>query len=263
MKTKINGIELAYTDTGQGLPVVFLHAFPLSKAMWAPQVAGLATSCRVITVDLRGHGESEAPLWRYTIEGFADDINALLDHLDLHHVVLAGLSMGGYVCFAFYRRYADRVKALILADTRAAADSPEGKAGRYAMAQVAYTQGATAIADAMLPKLLGNTSLQTRPDLVQSVRHLIATTQVSGIAGDLMAMEARPDSVSLLSRISCPTLVLVGDEDVATPPSEARVIAEAVQGARLVTIAGAGHLTNLEQPEAFNRAVQSFLENLT
>ncbi len=262
MKTTINGIELAYTDDGRGLPVVFLHAFPLGKAMWEPQVRALSGACRVITVDLRGHGESGAPLWRYTVETFADDVKELLDHLDLQQVVLAGLSMGGYVCFAFYRKYADRVKAFILSDTRAPADSPEGKAGRFAMAQVAYTQGPSAIADAMLPKLLGETSLHHRPELVESVRRIITRNQVSGIAGDLMAMEARPDSVPLLPSITCPTLVLVGDEDVATPPAEARLMAERIPGARLTTIPGAGHLANLEQPEAFNRAVADFVASL-
>ncbi|MBI4400816.1 MAG: alpha/beta fold hydrolase [Nitrospirae bacterium] len=262
MKAHINGIDLAYTDQGRGTPLVFVHAFPLGKAMWAPQVQALSARCRVITVDLRGHGESEAPLWRYTMDQFADDLKGLLDHLAIRQAVMAGLSMGGYVLFAFYRKFPDRVKGLVLADTRAREDSEEGRAGRFAMAQLAYKNGASAIADAMLPKLLSQASLHGRPELVQQVRAIITATQVSGIAGDLMGMAERLDSVPLLKAIACPTLVIVGEQDTATPPADARLMADAIPGARLAIIPAAAHLANLEQPEAFNRAVDSFLESV-
>ena len=137
MKTQINGITIAYSDRGTGLPIVFLHAFPLNRTMWAPQEEGLCSQFRVITIDLRGHGESDAPLWRYTLEQSADDVNALLDHLAIQQALFVGLSMGGYILFAFYRKYAARVKGLILADTRAQADTAEGKDGRFQMAQTA------------------------------------------------------------------------------------------------------------------------------
>jgi 3-oxoadipate enol-lactonase len=262
MIAPINGVNLAYTDQGQGLPVVFVHAFPLSRAMWAPQVEALAGRFRVITVDLRGHGESDAPLWRYTLDQFADDLRGLMDHLGLSKAVFVGLSMGGYTLFAFYRRYPDRLKGLILADTRAQADTEEGRAGRFTMAQTAYRQGADAVADLMLPKLFSPASLQGRPDLTQQVRNIITKTQVSGIAGDLMAMAERSDSVPLLKDITCPTLVVVGELDTATPPADAKLIADGIPGARLEIIPAAAHLANLEQPEAFNRAVRSFLETI-
>jgi 3-oxoadipate enol-lactonase len=267
MKTKINGIELAYTDQGPdmgptGLPIVLLHAFPLNKKMWEPQIQALADRFRVITLDLRGHGESEAPLWRYTMEQFAADVNGLLDHLSIRQAVLAGLSMGGYILFAFYRQYADRVKALVLADTRAGADTPEGKAGRYSMAQAAYKEGVKTVEDAMLPRLLSPAALQEQPALVEEVRAIIRMTPVSGIVGDLIAMSDRPDSIPLLPEIRCPTLVIVGDQDQATPPAEAKLMAERIPGARLEIIPGAGHLANLEQPEAFNKALSAFLATL-
>jgi 3-oxoadipate enol-lactonase len=267
MKAKINGVELAYTDQGpdispKGLPILFLHAFPLSKTMWEPQIQALADRFRVITLDLRGHGESDAPLWCYTMEQFADDVKGLLDHLAIRQAVLAGLSMGGYVLFACYRQYPDRVKALILADTRAGADTPEGKAGRYAMAQAAYKEGVSTVEEAMLPRLLSPTALREKPALVEEVRSIIRSTPLSGIVGDLMAMTDRADSLPLLSSISCPTLVIVGEEDQTTPPTEARLMAKRIPGARLEIIPGAGHLANLEQPDAFNRAVTSFLEGL-
>lgn len=263
MKAFINGINLAYTDQGLGVPIVFVHAFPLNKDMWEPQVQALAGRYRVITLDLRGHGESDAPLWRSTMDQFADDLRGLLDHLGIRQAGLVGLSMGGYVLFAFYRRFADRVKALVLADTRAQADSEEGRGNRFAMAQLAYRKGAGAIADAMVPRLLSPASREDRPDLVGRVRAMITATPMSGITGDLMGMADRPDSVPLLKEIACPTLVLVGELDTATPPADARLMAETIPGASLAIIPAAAHLANLEQPEAFNRALLPFLETIS
>lgn len=262
MKVQLNGVEIAYTDQGKGTPVLFVHGYPLSKAMWDPQVKGLSSNFRVITLDLRGHGESEAPLWLYTMEMFADDIRALLDHLSIDQVVLAGFSMGGYITFVFYRKYKNRVKALILADTRPQVDSPEGKQGRFKTAQTAHKEGAGPIADAMLPKLLTPQSVQSRPDLVQNVRKIMTSTPVAGIAGDLMAMAERPDSVPLLSEITCPTLILVGEQDGLTPPADAKLMADRIKKSQLEIIPAAGHLSNLEQPDHFNKAVRKFLESV-
>ena len=258
MQAQINGITLAYSDRGTGLPIVFLHAFPLNRTMWAPQEDTLSSRFRVITVDLRGHGESDAPLWRYTLDQSADDVRALLDHLSIQQAVLAGLSMGGYILFAFYRKYAHRVKGLILADTRAQADTAEGKEGRFQMAQIAYTKGSPAIADLMIPKLLCPATIQTKPELARQVRAMIERTEVSGIAGDLMAMAERLDSTPLLPTITCPTLLLVGDGDILTPPADHERMATGIPGAQLHILPGAGHLSNLEQADAFNRAVESF-----
>ena len=167
--------------------------------------------------------------------------------------VLIGLSMGGYVSFAFYRKYARRVQALVLADTRAAADSAEARTGRFNLAQTAYRKGAGAVAEIMLPKLLGATSMAERPGIVRQVRHMIETCEVSGIVVDSMAMAERPDSMSLLSLITCPTLVLVGEEDGTTPPSEARIMAQGIPGARLSIIPGAG----TSEQSGTTRSVQS------
>ncbi|WP_447974376.1 alpha/beta fold hydrolase [Nitrospira sp. Kam-Ns4a] len=262
MKAQINGITLAYTDEGQGLPIVLLHAFPLNRRMWEPQIPALRERYRVIAVDLRGHGESDAPLWRYSMDEFADDVKGLLDHLGIERAVLAGLSMGGYILFAFWRRHAGRVKALVLADTRATPDTEEGRAKRIAMAQALYKDGPAAVADLMMPIMLSPHGQTGRPDLVERIRGLIVSTPFSGILGDLLALHDRPDSVPTLKAIACPTLVIVGEEDVGTPPSDARLIAEGIAGARLALIPGAGHLSNLEQPEAFNASLLSFLETV-
>lgn len=260
--TQINNITIGYSDQGTGLPIVFLHAFPLNRTMWATQERLLSLQFRIITIDLCGHGESDAPLWRYTLEQSTDDVRALLDHLEIQRALFVGLSMGGYILFAFYRKYAARVKGLILADTKAQADTEEGKNGRLQLAQIAYKKGPPAIADIMIPKLLSPTTIQTNPDLVQQVRAMIESTQISGIAGDLMAMAERPDSVPLLSQITCPTQIIVGELDQATPPSDSNLMAEQIPHARLAIIPNAAHLSNLEQPEAFNQIVGSFASDL-
>lgn len=262
MQATLNDITLAYNDTGTGLPIVFLHAFPLNRTMWAEQEAALSSRHRVITIDLRGHGESDAPLWHYSLDQAAEDVRVLLDHLSIRQALFVGLSMGGYILLAFYRMYANQVKGMVLADTKAQADTPEGKAGRFQMAQIAYKQGPSAIADIMLPKLLSPATIQSRPEIVQRVRAMIEGNQISGIAGDLMAMAERPDSVPLLKQISCPTQIIVGELDHATPPADAKLMAEQIPNAKLAIIPNAAHLANLEQPEAFTRLIAEFQSGL-
>ena len=263
VQVKINGMTLAFNDRGTGLPIVFLHAFPLNRTMWAMQEDALSSQFRVITIDLRGHGESDAPLWHYSLDQAADDVHGLLDYLSIRQAVFVGLSMGGYILFAFHRKFADRVNGMVLADTRAQADTDEGKQARFEMAQIAYKRGARAIADIMIPKLLSPATIQMRPELVQYVRTMIEGNQVSGIAGDLMAMAERPDSIPLLRRITCPAQIIVGELDLPTPPSDATLMADRISNAHLVIIPGAAHLSNLEQPDLFNKTVGSFVANIT
>ncbi len=262
MKTVIKGVTVGYTDQGRGTPLVFIHAFPLSKAMWQPQVDALEDFYRVITIDLRGHGESDTVLWNDTLDNYAADVIDLLDDLGISQAIFIGLSMGGYVLFSIYRNYANRVKAMVLADTRAQSDSEEGKAGRRSMAQMAFNEGASAIADLMLPKLLTPSTMKHHPKIVEQVRQMILHTPTAGIIVDLMAMAARPDSTDLLRTISCPTLVIVGEEDQAAPVAESQYLTNRIPNSTLVTIPAAGHLSNYEQPAAFNQALQTFLDNL-
>jgi pimeloyl-ACP methyl ester carboxylesterase len=226
--------------------------------MWEPQGKALSSQFRIITIDLRRHGESDAPLWRYTLEQSADDVNALLNQLAIQQALFVGLSMGGYILFAFYRKYVARVKGIILADTRAQADTEEGKDGRFQMAQTAYKKGSASIADTMLLKLLSPTTIQAKPEIVQHVRAMIEGNQISGIAGGLMAMAERPDSIPLLKQITCPTQIIVGELDQATPQSDAKLMADLIPSARLTIIPNAAHLVNLEQPETFNEIVATF-----
>ena len=260
MKTVIDGMTVGYTDDGSGTPIVFIHAFPLSKTMWQPQVDALKNTYRVITIDLGGHGESDLVPWNDSLDGYAKNVIRLLDHLEIPQAVFVGLSMGGYTLFSIYRHYSDRVKVMVLADTRAQADTEEGKGGRQSMAEVAFKDGASAIADMMLPKLLAPSTIAHHPEMVEQVRQMILETPTAGIVVDLVAMAARPDSTDLLSTITCPTLVMVGEEDQATPVAESEYMAQRIPGSTFVTIPQAGHLSNFEQPGTFNQALQSFLE---
>ncbi len=259
VQAQVNGITLAYNDQGSGPPLIFLHAFPLNRTMWVEQESRFSSQFRVITVDLRGYGESDAPLGRYALDQAAADVIGLLDHLSIRQAVFVGLSMGGYILFALYRKYADRVTGLVLADTRAQADTAEGKEARFQMAQTAYKNGSSAIADLMIPKLLSPATVQTKPDLVRRVRRMIDRNQVSGIAGGLMAMAERPDSVTLLKEITCPTQIIVGEQDLPTPPADAKLMADHIPGACLTIIPRAAHLSNLEQPDLFNETICSFI----
>ena len=259
LKTVINEISIAYTDEGQGTPLVFLHAFPLSHVMWHPQKQALEGSYRVITLDLRGHGESDALLWNFTLDDYAKDVISLLNQLNIGQAVFIGLSMGGYILLSLYRNFPDRMAAMVLADTRAQADSQDGKSGRRAMAQLAHKEGVSAIADVMLPKLLAPSTVQQRQDLVNQVRSMICHTPIEGIITDLMAMSTRPDSSDMLHNITCPTLILVGEDDIATPVAESRFMAGRIPGSTLVIIPGAGHLSNFEQPAVFNHTLRNFL----
>ena len=262
MHALIGGRRIGYTDEGTGTPVVLLHAFPLNRAMWEPQIRTLARRVRVIAVDLRGHGESDPTDGAVTLADYADDVIGLLDHLAVRTAVFTGLSMGGYTLFALYRRYRERAKALVLADTKAQADTSEGRAGRLEMIRTAEAKGSAAIAEIMLPRLLSPETLSTNASLVERVRSIMTSIPAGTIVADLRAMADRPDSVALLPEIACPTLVLVGELDQGTPPADARLMAERIPGARLVILPKAGHLSNLEQPEAFDRALLSFVEDL-
>ena len=258
-KIKVNDVELAFRDEGAGKPIVFLHAFPLNQTMWDKQVAEFAPSYRIITLDWRGFGESGLSATHSSLPVFADDLAELLNLLEIEKATICGLSMGGYAAFAFYRQFAERVNALILCDTRATADTEEGKQGRYEMAELARTKGVSAIAEKMIPKLLGTTTLKDFPGAASHVRSMIEAAQPEGIAQALIGMAQRDDSTELLPGINCPTLIVVGDEDTLTPPSDAEKMAQTIPNSRLEIIPDAGHLSNLERPASFNQAVRDFL----
>ncbi len=261
----IDGVVVHYLDEGGGEPaLVLLHAFPFHAGMWAPQVGALAARTRVVAPDLLGFGTTDAPddPAAYSVDVWADQVAGLLDHLGLGRVVLGGLSMGGYAAFAFVRRHPDRLAGLVLADTRPGPDTPEVAERRRDQARQVADQGTEELREALLGGLLGAHTLQHRPDVVAAARAL-TDNPPGGFVGALDAMRRRPDSTPDLAGISVPSLVVVGDQDTASPPEVARAMSEAIPGSTLAVLPRAGHLSNLEEPDAFNAAVAHLLAGVS
>ena len=255
----VNGVSLALETRGSGPAILFVHGFPLDRTIFRHQLDTL-TGYRRIGVDLRGMGQSDAPDLGYSMAMYADDLAALLDALGEERVVLCGSSMGGYIGFEFVRRYRDRVRGLILMDTRAEADSAEGRRARDTLVAKVRDLGAVAAAEAMLPRFF---TPGVPAEIIEAVRNTILRSPVSGIVGALTAMRDRPDSTPLLpTLVGVPCLVLVGQEDVITPPAISRAMASAIPEARLVEVPGSGHLPTVEQPVPTTRAVLKFLQGL-
>ncbi len=260
MKIDVDGVQLAYEERGTGFPVILLHGFPFTRQMWERQLAGLATACRVITPDLRGFGESSGT--PSTIEELADDLHALMESLGLTSVVLGGFSMGGYVVFRYLARHADRVKALILLSTRAEADTPEARAGRYAAIERLQKEGAERYLNEFARRLLSPNTVDSDPSLLAKVRRLMGAPRVESLAGALKAMAERPDSSPLLATIAVPTLVVAGVDDKVIPAAVARGMAAAIKGAKGLVAPDAGHMVTLERSDQVTASLREFLNNL-
>ncbi len=254
---------MAFQDSCDKPAILLIHGFPLSSQMWEPQLDDLADYVRVIAPDLRGHGGSDSVAGPYSITMLADDCADLLGYLNVSTpFVVCGLSMGGYIALEFYRRYPEHVAGLILAATRAGADSAEGKANRDKAAELAKSEGATAVSAGMLPKMLASKNSESYEDLVDFVQDILSTVSLNGVVGGLAAMRDRIDSTPMLGDINVPVLIIHGADDQLIPVSEADAMHKAIPNSELVVIPDAGHLPNLEQPDAFNDAVIDFLEEL-
>jgi pimeloyl-ACP methyl ester carboxylesterase len=256
----LRGIEMAYDDVGSGQTVVLLHGYPFNRTMWSEQAERLSDQYRVITPDLRGLGETtHAGAVAATMKEMAEDLAALLDYLEIRRATVGGLSMGGYVALAFYRRFPLRVRALVLADTRPQADTDEARRGRDEQAQTILRDGMEAIADGFLSKVLAPATLASKPDVVSRVRRMITSTNPQGAAAALHGMAARIDHTDFLTRIFAPVLIIVGSEDRIAPPQDAGLMHREIGGSRLEVIEGAAHVSNIERPAEFNRALADFL----
>jgi 3-oxoadipate enol-lactonase len=229
--------------------------------MWERQLTLAGAGWHVIVPQLRGFDGGTGEPQASSVDDYAGDVIDLLDSLHIDEAVIGGLSMGGYIAFAVLRHAARYVHALILADTKSQADSPEAVEGRKRLLQTLEAHGAAGVADEMIPKLLGETTRRERPDVVAQVRELVLASSSGAIAGAIRALMSRPDSTPLLPTIHVPTLILVGVEDTVTPVANALEMQRGIAGAELVQIAGAGHLSNLEQPEAFDAALARFLSH--
>jgi pimeloyl-ACP methyl ester carboxylesterase len=263
MGVTLNGTELDWRERGTGDVIVFIHGFPFNSAMWGLQLASLPPDWRGIAPDLRGFGASElgnAPV--FTMELFARDLAALLEHLGVDRVVLCGLSMGGYVAFEFWRHFSERVRALVLCDTRAAADAPDTQRARRSLAERVRAEGPRPVVDALLPKLLAQSTSRKKPGIVSMVRAMMEETAPESMARALLGMAARADAEPLLRTIDVPTLAIVGAEDTITGRGQAELLARGIRGARLELIEAAGHIPPLEQAEEFNSVLTHFLAGL-
>ena len=263
MRVRLRDFAMEYDDAGHGRPLLLIHGYPLNRTLWEMQLNGVSHAARVLAPDLRGHGLSEATPGAYSTDLLAADCAAFLDALGVSEpAVVCGLSMGGYVTFAFQRLYPERVAALVLTATRAAPDSAEGKAARDQAIATARARGVGAIVEAALPRMLSPKTVASRPDVVDRVRRMMEATSLEGVLGDLAGMRDRADSRPGLASIRCPTLIVHGTDDQLIPPSEAEAMEAGIAGSRLRLIASAGHLPNLEQPDAFNATLVEFLETL-
>ena len=253
-------IELHVVEHGRGMPIVLVHGFPLDHSMWDAQIAALGEQWHVIAPDLRGFGASQVTSGTTTMEQLADDLAALLDALRMDEpVVVVGLSMGGYVAFQFWRKHAARLRALVLCDTRAVADTPEAARARHDLADQVLREGTQPVASAMLGKLFGAAVLKRDPEAVESLRRTMLGNPPEGVAAALRGMATRRDVSADLPRISVPTLVIVGQDDVISTVDEMRGIAKAIPGSEFVVIPRSGHMTPVENPVAFNEAIEQFL----
>ncbi|MFP5504256.1 MAG: alpha/beta fold hydrolase [Candidatus Sericytochromatia bacterium] len=259
MRTTVNGLEFTYRSHGTGPTLVLLHAFPLNMRMFEAQVAALADHMHVVTIDFRGFGASQLTSGDFSLEELADDVHALMAKLGHAHFVLGGVSMGGYVALAYLRRHPETLRGLILANTRAGADTEEARQRRFKAVSEITSMGTGGLAATFPQTALAPGSVEARQDLVGQLHAWIAEANPMAVIGAQLAMANRPDSTALLPGIALPTLVIAGEQDGVTPPEEARRMAEAIPGATIATIPGAGHLSNMEQPEAFNEAVRAFM----
>ena len=256
-------VELAVDVRGEGLPVLFVHGFPFDRTVWRHQLATLSR-VRRIAADFRGVGDSGAPPGAdgYSLARYADDLVAVLDAVGVRQAVLCGVSMGGYVIFELLRRHPERVKALILADTKPEPDSAEAKRGREELTQVAQREGQDAVIERLLPQLLAAATQATQPEVAGQVRKMAHRWSVPGLVGALRTLRDRPDSTDTLRGVRVPTLVLVGSEDQIAPPDTARAMAQLIPGAQCHVVPAAGHIAPLEQPLATSRVVADFLRAL-
>ncbi|MDX2495490.1 MAG: alpha/beta fold hydrolase [Desulfuromusa sp.] len=265
MNALINATTIYYEDSGDTAetPVVFVHGFPFSSAMWSDQLKLVGRNFRTIAYDLRGMGKSAIGDGQYTIENHVDDLLALLDHLDIHQAIIVGFSMGGYIALRALERNPDRFLAVALCDTRCEADDNAGKIKRANAATMVKKEGAAEFAKTFIPAVFSPDSVQNNTAAVAEISAIIKATAPVAIAGNLIAMAARTDTSASLGKIAVPTLIMVGEVDTVTPPQAARFMHDNIAGAELQLIPDAGHMSNMENPQIFNSHLMAFLQRVS
>jgi 3-oxoadipate enol-lactonase len=259
---KSGDAEIVYWVLGDGPPVVLLHPFPANHEFWLPVAESLSTRFRVILPDLRGHGESDGGEGPATMEKHAADIAHVMDDADVGRAPLIGVSIGGYALFEFWRRHRGRVSALGLCNTKAPADNAEARAGRLQAANDVLERGTEQFFETMIPRLLGKTTRENRPDLIEGVLRMMRKMSPQDIAQVQRGMAERPDSVETLKSINIPTLLITGEEDIMTGVNEAELMHQHIAGSLMRVIPKAGHYSPWEQPEEATRILRQFLDGL-
>jgi len=262
MRLSRGDTEIFYHLQGEGPPVVLLHPFPANHNFWLPATQALTGRYRLVLPDLRGHGDSGVGEPPATMEKHAGDLAALCRELGVARAIFCGVSIGGYILMEFWRRHAGRVSALALCNTRAQADTPEGRAARLKSAEEVEQKGTAEFIENMLPKLLGQTTRANRPDLAEEARAMMAKMTPAGVAATQRGMAQRPDSFPTLKTVNVPTLIVAGEEDTLTPIADAEKMQQAIPGSRLQVIPRAGHFAAFEQAEAAGKLLRGFLDGL-
>jgi pimeloyl-ACP methyl ester carboxylesterase len=242
--------------------VVLLHPFPANHEFWIPVAQMLNSRYQLILPDLRGHGDSEVGEGPAFMEKHAADIARVMDDADVGRAAMVGVSIGGYALFEFWRKYRGRAAALILIDTKATADAPEARNARLQAANDVMERGTEPFIEGLLPKLIGETTRKTRPDLVETARKMMLKMSPEDISQVQRGMAARPDSIETLKTINVPTLIVAGDEDILTPVPEAELMRKHIAGSQLQLIPKAGHYSPFERPEEAGRMLRQFLDSV-
>jgi 3-oxoadipate enol-lactonase len=261
---KVNDIDLSYDDVGEGsIPIVFLHGFPFDKTMWQEQLDYLKNTHRVIACDIRGFGKSKDEESHLSMDLFANDLILFIDKLDLDKVIICGLSMGGYIALNAMKRFPSRFEALILCDTQCIADSYEVKANRYKTIDEVNEYGETNFNEGFIKKVFHEDSLTNKPELVEQLRSVVFANSQHIISQGLIALAERSETCSFLDKITIPTLIICGREDVVTPLDESKFMNKQIKGSVLHVINNAGHVSNLEEPIKFNKLLRDFLNDFS
>jgi 3-oxoadipate enol-lactonase len=262
-KAKLTDFTLAFDECGSGVPLLFIHGYPLSRRLWGSQLTNLSDTFRVLTPDLRGHGDSESGDKPHSMEQLAQDCFDFTSALGIRNPFrVCGLSMGGYIVMGMLRLHPERLAAVILTATRSAADTPEARTNRQKTTRLVQEHGTSPIISSMLPRLLSPQTTDNRPDLVNQVHDIMVSIKASTVIKDLKGLMTRPDSTSYLAALSKPVLIIHGADDQIVPLAEAQSLQQTIPNAQLAVLPDAGHLPNLEQPELFNIAVRNFLKGI-
>ena len=258
----IQGSTISYVAEGEGLPVIFIHGFPFDKRMWERQIVSLKEQYRCIAYDVRGHGKSSGSSGEFSIAQFADDLVSFMDALGIDKAVVCGLSMGGYIALHAVEKYPSRILALALCDTQCKADTDEAREKRMRTIEFIKHDGLKKYADESVKSLFAPASLETKKQEVDLIRNTILASDPENVCKTLMALANRKNTCHVLSSLKIPVLILVGTEDKVTPLAAAQFMKEQYPAASLETIAAAGHVSNLENPEEFTSQLDIFLQGV-